>query len=365
MNTLNNFKPNNLNHDWVSWSGSGDGIFTVKSLKSILLGHIPSKNFWDSFVWVGLAPPKTELFVWLVTKGMVPVKSELLKRGCTGLSNDLCTLCNETSETVNHLFFSCKVSWTLWTHFLSFSRQSLSFQHNPIDFLEEWGAITPSQYRRLWLLIPFAILWSIWLARNEITFRGLKLDQLQLLQQTKHRIACWITAKFKECSIPLEALTVDPFLAKDTSLKLPKAPAPKIWTPPPMGFLKLNIDGAVSLESLKGGIGGIIRDPAGLTLMQFSTACGVVPVTLAELLVVKEGIYKTINLTSDLSVRIIVESDCKSVVDWLTKSSNPPVAFAPMVMELTKIIESKGVILRLIPRECNTRADALAKSGIG
>ncbi|GMI75696.1 hypothetical protein like AT2G34320 [Hibiscus trionum] len=240
----------------------------------------------------------------------------------------------------------------------------MSFQHNPIDFLEEWGAITPSQYLHLWLLIPFAILWSISLARNEITFRGLKLDQLQSLQQTKHRIACWITAKFSECSTPLEALTVDPFLEKDKTLKLPKAPTPKIWTPPPMGFLKLNIDSVVSLESLKGGIGGILRDPAGLTLMQFSTSCGAVPATLAELLAVKEGINKTINLTIDLSERIIVESDCKTIVDWLTKSVNPPVAFAPMVMELAKIIESKGMILRLIPRECNTRADALAKSGI-
>ncbi|GMJ03733.1 hypothetical protein like AT2G04420 [Hibiscus trionum] len=132
-----------------------------------------------------------------------------------------------------------------------------------------------------------------------------------------------------------------------------------------MGFLKLNIDGAVSLESLKGGIGGILRDLEGLTLMQFSTACGVVPATLAELLADKEGILKTINLPTDLSVRIIMESDCKSVEDWLTKSSNPPVAFAPMVMELTKIIESKGMIFRLIPRECNSRVDALAKSGIG
>ena len=43
----------------------------------------------------------------------IATKDNLLRR-CLILVSNICPLCGEEVEMVNHLFFECKVSWRIW-----------------------------------------------------------------------------------------------------------------------------------------------------------------------------------------------------------------------------------------------------------
>ncbi|KAK9041974.1 hypothetical protein V6N11_017058 [Hibiscus sabdariffa] len=179
MECLNNFKPSNVEHDWVRWFGSSDGSFSVKLLRLLIGPNRSSESMWNEYVWIGFAPPKMEIFVWLL--GISTVLPRDLK-----------------------LFF------------------------------EAWGALGDPNHKECF----------IWLLG---------------------------TSQVPDCFLSLDCLMIDFSLVMSPkhSSRCP-APTPR-WVPPPIGFLKLNIDGAVS-SCLKGGIGGLLRDEKGSILFQFSEA---------------------------------------------------------------------------------------------
>ncbi|GMI77874.1 hypothetical protein like AT2G34320 [Hibiscus trionum] len=136
------------------------------------------------------------------------------------------------------------------------------------------------------------------------------------------------------------------------------------WTPPPRGFLKLNVDGALSVETNKGGIGGLLRDEDGIQLLCFSEAVDLGPPTFTELEAVHRGIRLFLTSEWCLNFRLIIESNCRTVVDWLNGVVNPPLLFRDEILATMTLIHNKGWYVRWILRGCNTAADELAKEGI-
>ena len=88
---------------------------SVKSFSEIVQNcESLSVSFLNS-VWVGIVPPKVELFCWQVLRERVVVKMELVKRNLLSSERSLCTFFNIVFESVNHLFLHCQVAWKLWT----------------------------------------------------------------------------------------------------------------------------------------------------------------------------------------------------------------------------------------------------------
>ncbi|KAE8715081.1 hypothetical protein F3Y22_tig00110187pilonHSYRG00528 [Hibiscus syriacus] len=107
------------------------------------------------------------------------------------------------------------------------------------------------------------------------------------------------------------------------------------WIPPPEGFFKLNVDGAVTDDRMKGGIGGIIKDSRGSTLASFSEAVGKGPPTAAEMLAI------------------------------IKEFGGCPNQLCLLLNGILEFIRDKDVMIRHIPRGANWEADKLAKEGIG
>ncbi|KAK9003028.1 hypothetical protein V6N11_060599 [Hibiscus sabdariffa] len=81
LGLLQNFKSEGFRHDSLVWAGSSDGCFSVNSCGKFLFSFVPPDSFWTRIVWLGLAPPKVEFFLWQVLKNRILVKAELAKRG--------------------------------------------------------------------------------------------------------------------------------------------------------------------------------------------------------------------------------------------------------------------------------------------
>ncbi|GMJ09324.1 hypothetical protein HRI_004601600 [Hibiscus trionum] len=176
-------------------------------------------------------------------------------------------------------------------------------------------------------------------------------------------MASWSKCKAPNSSLSTEALTADPSLLEGVLWsKVVKKPPPT-WSPPPVGFLKLNSDGVASTDG-KMGIGGVIRNPDGCSLISFSEHGGYGPPALAELLAIKKGVDIFLESRWATKHRLVIESDCKNVIEWIKGEATRPQAFASLVSDICLKIERFGMVLRLIPRAVNLTADSLAKAGI-
>ncbi|KAE8693418.1 Polycomb group protein FERTILIZATION-INDEPENDENT ENDOSPERM [Hibiscus syriacus] len=165
--------------------------------------------------------------------------------------------------------------------------------------------------------------------------------------------------------IPGGSLIGDPSLADSISASKELLRPVCWWIPPPVDFFKLNVDGAFSRVGRVAGIGGLLRDWNRVTLISFSENVGPSHPYLAELKAIKRDIDIFVSLEWLLKGRLIIESDCKLVVDWIKDQALVPVFLSNFVKEIVSIVSFRNFIVRWIPRSCNCEAGKLAKEGIG
>lgn len=66
--------------------------------------NVPSINYVVARVWGNLAPPKVDLFVWLVIWGKINTKDNLGRKGILQGDDLLYVFCGSVSKFVDHLF---------------------------------------------------------------------------------------------------------------------------------------------------------------------------------------------------------------------------------------------------------------------
>ncbi|KAE8681880.1 hypothetical protein F3Y22_tig00111300pilonHSYRG00005 [Hibiscus syriacus] len=358
MTKLKDFKLSELVEDSLSWSASGDGLFSVKSCRKSLGSVDGSNDLWLKGVWMGFAPPRVEAFLWQLAHQKLAVKAELVKRGVS-LGEDIqCPFCKNHEETVQHLFISCFVVWKLWNNITSFWDISLVLPQDPPALLSFWGELRGNS--TIWKFIPGVIFWSIWKARNAMVFEGSNLDSMSLFFTVRFRLSKWFLAKFPTVHIQEDLLIGNPSLSDGFSLSKAKVCHILRWIPPPVDFLKMNVDGAARLD---GSGGGILRDWQCRTLLTFSEKVGQ-GTPLAELKAIQRGIEFFLASLWVSVGRLIVECDCKSVVEWIQSPALAPAFYSPLVNQILSLSNGMVHSVRWIPRASNGEADSLAKKGI-
>ncbi|KAK8478649.1 hypothetical protein V6N11_031136 [Hibiscus sabdariffa] len=297
---------NNFEIDWVRWEGAGDGKYSVKSLVSKCLDFSSSKGgrlAWD----------------------------------CSSKGGGFYLACNSSEDPGDPGTFL--LAW----HDANISRSSDS----------------------IWHFFPFAILWSIWLFRNDIIFANGRLDVVQIFYLIRTQVAVWYKAKFSDCSCTVDELISNPSVADSLSYSLSKVRKNLRWEAPPCGFLKLNIDGVMEGNGGKGGIRGLLRNNLGICLEKFSLPIGPGPLILAELEAILHGLKFFFSSRWCEKFRLVLECDCLTAIDWFSNASPCPQAFDLLVKSCRDLIYTNSVVLRHIPRYINLEADSLAKKGIG
>ena len=105
------------------WRFSADGQYSAKlAYEGFFLG---STRFgpWEK-VWNTWAPPKCRFFMWLVAHKRCWTSDRLARRGLPHPTR--CLMCDQATETIDHLLVHCIFAREYWYRFLSQSAFSLS-----------------------------------------------------------------------------------------------------------------------------------------------------------------------------------------------------------------------------------------------
>ncbi|CAN6361234.1 unnamed protein product [Urochloa humidicola] len=171
-----------------------NGKLHTASLYRMLKASEGESSPASSFIWANHAPPRVRFFAWLLTGDRIQSRANLRRK--TVVDNDICELCNNGSETANHIMFECPEASSFW--------QSLGFI---LPSGQTTGAL-PSLPRPVsvpaehFSTIVLLCCWQLWKRRNDMVFRGVLTTRQQLL------LLCREEARLWRCRLPRATASV-------------------------------------------------------------------------------------------------------------------------------------------------------------
>jgi hypothetical protein len=146
-------------------------------------------------IWKMNIPLKTKVFGWYVCRGVTLTKDNLAKRNWH--DNKSCVYYHH-DETIKHLFFQCRFVRSTWSII-----QVASILYPPrsvANIFGNWLHGIDNRFRTLIRVGALAVIWPLWLCRNDKVFNNKLSSPLQViyrfigilrlwssLQQVEHR----------------------------------------------------------------------------------------------------------------------------------------------------------------------------------
>ncbi|KAJ9188986.1 hypothetical protein P3X46_000330 [Hevea brasiliensis] len=176
--------------DKLVWKLATNGTFSVHSLYSCLINASTQVSFCSSSLWQGLLPPKVELLVWLACRDRLCCRGRLSSINIISPSQSGFPLCSDASESVSYLFLHCYHSWRLWNWFFSWWDLKFCLPKTVDALLNQWNSLYYGNFqRKFWLNLFYAIVWSLWLSRNDMVFNNKETDTISLCSLILVRVA--------------------------------------------------------------------------------------------------------------------------------------------------------------------------------
>ncbi|XP_028113211.1 uncharacterized protein LOC114311295 [Camellia sinensis] len=145
--------------DELIWGADPSNTFSVSSVYFWSESHLGPILPVAASIWNNFAPPKVQCFGWMAWLGKIKTSSFLHRIGIlTGNVNLDCVFCHNEIETVEHILLMKKLE------------------------------------KKIWKVLPLAILWSTWKHRNDCIFNGSQPNLEDLCEIVKVRVAMWLKA---------------------------------------------------------------------------------------------------------------------------------------------------------------------------
>ncbi|KAL3812349.1 hypothetical protein ACJIZ3_013617 [Penstemon smallii] len=285
--------------DKVIWHFDRSGSYTVKSayrlireLKILALeaqsGGPSERSTRDwGWIWKLHVPPKVKLFVWSCCSKALPVRQLLLKRKVP--TENTCPRCGLEIETVLHCLLYCTYARQVW----ALSNSPFAHYYLETEDTKAWFRFLCLKSDAKELGFAVILTWWLWFSRNKWVW-----ESEDILPNILIGFAKDFSVRFQ--------------LALLCRTKLPMDRSVPRWSPPPEGFVKVNMDAAISKDGLTIGLGFIARDSLGHCLGWKATS---LPLPLDP-----EAAEATAALRAlEFSIasgwnRLILEGDCLPVV---------------------------------------------------
>lgn len=345
--------------DRLIWKGSSSQFSASVAYDSLTDNNNNiSVPYWNS-IWCLKFPARVKMFLWQCGHNILPTLSFLNSRIL--LPSEICQWCGSHIENLEHLLFSCSLAEMGWQIFSSWLGIDVAIFNNR-NVLDLFSIIRIKYSRECGGLCLAALLWSLWLARNDLVFNNNRTsrDALQLL--IKFRAYSWAKAN-NLVSPNVENLWVlDPgqcaILKKQSVLKSLMDRWFSVY--PFLGF----IDGSYLKKGplqCSGGIGGFLIDKRCKVKLLFSGPVEVTSGFEAELAALLLMLYH-LSIHNLGSKPILVFSDsCKLVYTFLKYKSGNYWDRRLQPFDSSELIHN--ISLLSIPRYLNSSADWLSKQG--
>uniref|UniRef100_A0A2N9IB19 Uncharacterized protein n=1 Tax=Fagus sylvatica TaxID=28930 RepID=A0A2N9IB19_FAGSY len=280
--------------------------------------------------------------LWKCAHLSLPVRNVLVRRKI--IMDPLCEICQESDETILHVFRDCHVAHSFWLDAGLSPSNSFFLGSNCMDWLNANACNKSKVFGKLftWNIFFLFSIWNLWIQRNKVIFQHTNPNP---------RLASYVEKLVMEfvCCIQIPLVSRSPILM------------PIRWEKPSPGWVKLNTDGSSLVNLGIAGSGGLIRNSDGDWIMGFVRNIGTTGSVAAELWALRDGLSLCVQLRL---LAVEIELDAKSVVSIFSKNTT-------CSGDLSPLIDDCRALLRKIPqtkmihcfREANFCADALAKRG--
>ncbi|KAF4364303.1 hypothetical protein G4B88_028423 [Cannabis sativa] len=309
--------------DTYFWQHSTSGHYSVRTgyhvAKQAINRVQPSSSntetltrWWKS-LWRLPIPPKIRHFVYRLAQHSLPTTNNLYNRHC--ISSPICPKCSLCFESVQHALFECQEMKKAWS--------------------DEFNLF-------------LCMLWKCWNARNASVFRNQVSRPETIEQEAQDYLAFYQAAQDKRWNHSQST--------SDRDLL--------VWEPPPVGFLKLNTDAAISSHQNRTGGGALVRDHTGKIIAATAfNRIGQLHPQAAE----GWALLEALKWCQDKGININhVEVDCKNLLTELQTSSENLTSFGNIINAIRRLLSSfPTVTLHHTRRQGNTAAHNLAQMSIG
>jgi hypothetical protein len=137
----------------------------------------------SSFIWQNAAPPRVQMFIWLLCKGRVQCRANLHRKHI--VDSPTCAVCGAAEETAEHIVFHCDFAVQFWSAFGLQSSQNLGSSN--LHCIQTIGNLPDAQYNTFIILCY----WQLWKRRNGFVFRGEALNLRQVILSSKSEANQW------------------------------------------------------------------------------------------------------------------------------------------------------------------------------
>lgn len=139
-------------------------------------------------------PSKVIFFLWTAALGHNLTIDDLVCRGHV-LVNRYCMFCVDAG-TVDHLFLHCSLASRLWRLACSLFGFTWAQPKRVMDMLLSWRRARVGRHRqRVWSLVPFCLMWLVWLERNRRIFQELERSMSWLKDWFLVTLYSWLECK--------------------------------------------------------------------------------------------------------------------------------------------------------------------------
>ncbi|XP_058776262.1 uncharacterized protein LOC131650572 [Vicia villosa] len=344
--------------DTFVWKSVENGTLTIKHAYSFITNSVPQGE-WSQFPWDIDTGPAHCMIVWRLLHNRLPTDDNLAVCGLQ--SPSICSLCLEDAESSKHLFFNYSFASKTWT-WLSCNLQ-LPFT---INKLEDCIKILKDSWNPQALAVikaSFAhTISQIWQTRNLLRFENKSIHWKRCISTITAHVKLTGNLTTKKANDSMTCFAMLKAFGIEIHPRRQLCYTEILWCrPPPIGWVKCNIDGAASGSPMLTACGGIFRDDKADHLLSFSAfLSGGTPV-FSEFMAAILAIEKAKELNWN---KLWIETDCMLLVKAFSNPQLVPWIIKSRWLTCWAYTLNMEFMITHICRGANFCADVLANIGL-
>lgn len=323
--------------DKLIWHFDVKGEYSVKSGSHLAMKVEESNSNGETCghakglkrLWKMRLPNKIKIHIWRLLFNAIPVRSNLITRGVD--VEPFRPWCKKLQEDIRHITWYCKFVQKVWRMSELWPKLH-GFKRGGFGDLFQWIFERGVGYEFERFVM---ICWSLWFERNQVVFNNKIKDWEDVIIRARRLGENFFTTEHVPNSFDLQQSLCH------------------FWRPPPVDFIKVNVDASVTISADSYGVGLVGRDSNGQVLFAEGRCySGSVSSFVAELRAVEEGLKMTFNLGYD---HMVLESDALQVINAI--HDFPPLSADGHMIGLVRKFASRFQIAKI--KHCSSLANSV------